>query len=57
MKFLVKNIPATYKEISEDSITEMCRQNQFISLIKEYRSVSGLGLKDSKDAMEKRMRV
>lgn len=39
--------------IDLDEIKELIRLNQKISLIKEFRAVSGLGLKDSKDMVEK----
>jgi hypothetical protein len=35
-----------------DAIKVMARNNQKIAIIKEFREVSGLGLKDSKEAVE-----
>ena len=38
--------------ITENEILEFTNSNQVISLIKEFRGVSGFGLKDSKDVIE-----
>ena len=43
--------------IEDPEIDELLRSNQLIAAIKRYRELSGLGLKESKDAMEARRRM
>lgn len=43
--------------IEDPEIDALLRNNQLIAAIKRYRELSGLGLKESKDAMEARRRM
>ncbi|MCE9603412.1 MAG: ribosomal protein L7/L12 [Planctomycetia bacterium] len=38
--------------VDEGKVVALLRENQFISAIKEYRTATGLGLKEAKDAVE-----
>ena len=46
------NIKNSAKRIDMDEIRKMAREGRKIALIKEHRMVSGLGLKESKEAIE-----
>ena len=41
-----------YKKPTMEVIRQMAKDGRFISLIKEYRGLTGKGLKDSKEAIE-----
>jgi len=43
---------STAVEYDLNLVREYCRENKKIALIKDYRMLSGLGLKQSKDAVE-----
>src|SRR5690606_27356643 len=43
--------------IEDAEVDDLLRNNQLIAAIKRYRELSGLGLKESKDAMEARRRM
>ena len=47
MKYFLNSV-----EYDMDRVIKLAQMGQKIGLIKEYRNVSGLGLKDSKDAIE-----
>ena len=47
---------AGHAEIEDAEIDELLRRDQLIAAIKRYRELSGLGLREAKDAMEARRR-